>query len=146
MFFLDMSESSPFIRTNGREEVVGFLDHYDAAFEAGSLISLAVGGEYDAFEKNLFTEPSGFLTSYSSRYVNEYSEDPAPWTAVRSEFEGRYCQGVMESEMCLNSETEPYLVALIKNNPHVRSVGWVGKIDGGAMPFGSPNFAWGNPI
>ena len=32
VFFWDMSESSPFIRTNNREEVVGFLDHYDAAF------------------------------------------------------------------------------------------------------------------
>ena len=51
VFFLDMSESSPFIRTNNREEVVGFLDHYDAAFRAGPLVNLAVGGEYDAFGK-----------------------------------------------------------------------------------------------
>ena len=51
VYFLDMSESSPFIRTNGREEAVGFLDHYDASFHAGPLINLAVGSEYDAFGK-----------------------------------------------------------------------------------------------
>ena len=80
VFFLDMSESSPFIRTNNREEVVGFLDHYDAAFQAGPLVNLAVGGEYNAFGKNLFTELSGFLTFYNSRHVNDYNEDSAPWT------------------------------------------------------------------
>ena len=37
-------------------------------------------------------------------------------------------------------------MALINDNPDARSVGWVGKIDGGAIPFGAPNFAWGDPI
>ena len=79
VYFLDMSESSPFIRTNGREEAVGFLDHYDASFQAGPLVNLAVGGEYEAFGKSLFTEVSGFLTFSSSTHVNEYEEERGPW-------------------------------------------------------------------
>ena len=37
-------------------------------------------------------------------------------------------------------------MALLNDNPDARLVGWVGKIDGGEMPFGAPNFAWGDPI
>ena len=140
VYVLDMSESSPFIRTNGREEAVGFLDHYDAAFQAGPLVNLAVGGEYNAFGKNLFAELNGFLTFYSSTHVNEYREDPAPWNDIRTQFLERYC------ETCFTPEAEQYLVGLVRNSPDARSVGWIGKIDGGAMPFGTPNFAWGDPI
>ena len=146
VYFLDMSESSPFIRTNGREEAVGFLDHYDAAFQAGPLVNLAVGGEYHAFGQSLFAELSGFLTFYSSRHVSDYDEDPAPWDTIRTEFEERYCPEGTEFGMCFTPETEQHFVDLIKNDPDVRSVGWIGKIDGGAMPFGAPNFAWGDPI
>ena len=145
VYFLDMSESSPFIRTNSREEAVGFLDHYDASFQAGPLVNLAVGGEYNAFGKSLFTELSGFLTFYSSTHVNNYHEDPAPWTDIRTEFKEQHCQGT-ELASCITEETEPLLVDLIKNDPNVRSVGWIGKIDGGVMPCCAPNFAWGDPI
>ena len=146
VFFLDMSESSPFIRTNNREEVIGFLDHYDAAFRAGPLVNLAVGGEYDAFGKNLFTELSGFLTFYRSRHLNDYNEDSAPWTEALTQFDRQCPLSLVDGECPITSETEPLLVALINDNPDARSVGWVGKIDGGAIPFGAPNFAWGDPI
>ena len=46
----------------------------------------------------------------------------------------------------ITSETESFLVSLTENDPDVRSVGWIGKIDGGAMPFGALNFSWGNLI
>ena len=146
VYFLDMSKSSPFIRTNGREEAVGFLDHYDAAFQAGPLVNLAVGGEYDAFGKSLFTELSGFLTFYNSKHVNDYNEDPAPWTEALTQFDRQCPLSLVDGGCPLTSETEPLLVSLIEGDPDVRSVGWIGKIDGGAMPFGAPNFAWGDPI
>lgn len=149
VYVLDLSESSPFIRTNGREEAVGFLDHYDASFQAGPLVNLAIGSNYDAFGKNLFTELSGFLTFYNSSHVNEYSEDPAPWAETREQFVKTYCPQGTELGACLTRETSRYLLDLIKDNPDVRAVGWVGKIDGGAMPGpmpGSPIFAWGDPI
>ncbi|MYC26678.1 MAG: hypothetical protein F4X63_01595 [Nitrospira sp. SB0662_bin_26] len=146
VYFLDMSESSPFIRTNGREEVIGFLDHYDASFQAGPLVNLAVGGEYDAFGKSLFTEVSGFLTFYSSMHVNNYDEDPAPWTDALAEFDRRCPINPVDGSCPITSETEPLLVSLIQGDPDVRSVGWIGKIDGGAISFGAPNFAWGDPI
>ena len=146
VFFLDMSESSPFIRTNNREEVVGFLDHYDAAFRAGPLVNLAVGGEYDAFGKSLFTELSGFLTFYNSKHVNDYNEDSAPWTEALTQFDRQCPLSLVDGGCPLTSETEPLLVALLNDNPDARLVGWVGKIDGGEMPFGAPNFAWGHPI
>ncbi len=139
-YVLDLQESSPFIRTNGKEEVVGFLDHYDASFQAGPLVNLAIGGNYNAFGKNLFTEVSGFLTFSNSSHVNEYSEDPVPWTNIRTEFEKR------RSGQGFDQNAEALLVSLIRDNPDVRTVGWIGKIDGSAMPFGTPNFAWGDPI
>ena len=146
VYFLDMSESSPFIRTNNREEVVGLLDHYDAAFQAGPLVNLAVGGEYDAFGKSLFTELSGFLTFYNSTHVNDYNEDSAPWTEALTQFDRQCPLSLVDGGCPLTSETEPLLVALLNDNPDARLVGWIGKIDGGAMPFGAPNFAWGDPI
>ena len=142
IFFLDMSESSPFIRTNGKEEVVGFLDHYDAEYEDGALANLTIGKEYDS----QFAELSGFLTSYTSRHTSEYNEDPAPWTDIRTRVLDKFCPQGTDAGTCFTPEVEQYLVAQIKDDPHVRSVGWVGKIDGGAMSFGSPNFVWGDPI
>ena len=144
--FLDLPESSPFVMTNGREEVVGFLDHYDAEFRSGSRAQLTVGRNYHAFGKDLFTELSGFLTSYNSTHTNEYREDAEAWTKVRIQFENQFCPQGTELGACITAETEPHLVSLIKNDPHVRSVGWVGRIDGGEIPFGAPNFAWGDPI
>ncbi len=144
--FLDLPESSPFVRTNGREEVVGFLEHYDAEFRSGSRAQLTVGRNYHALGKDLFTEFSGFLSSYSSTHTNHYSEDAAPWTEVRTQFENQYCPQGTELGACITAETEQHLVSLIKNDPHVRSVGWIGRIDGGEIPFGTPNFAWGDPI
>lgn len=142
IFLLDMSESSPFIRTNGKEEVVGFLDHYDAEHEDGGLMSLTIGKEHG----HRFTELGGFMTSYTSRHTHEYNEDPTPWTDIRTRFQDQYCPQGTEIGACLTAETEQHLVALIKDDPQIRSVGWIGRIDGGAMPFGSPNFAWGDPI
>lgn len=142
VFVLDLPESSPFIRTNGREEVVGFLDHYDAAFKAGPMVDLAAGGEYEAFGKNLFTELNGFLTFYTSKHVNEYSEDPAPWADVIARFNSQ-----CPADGCpFTPEREQFLVTLIENDPDVRSVGWVGKIDGGAMAFSTPNLAGGDSL
>ena len=144
VYFLNMSESSPFIRTNGREEAVGFLDHYDAGFQAGPLVSLTVGSEYNAFGKNLFTELNGFLTFYESTDVNEYSEDSAPWNDIRATFD-RHCANLGLGSECIATEQE-YLLNLLKENPDIRSVGWIGRIDGGAIPIGAPNFAWGDPM
>ena len=116
------------------------------SFQAGPLVNLAVGGEYDAFGKNLFTELSGFLTFYRSRHVNDYNEDSAPWTEALTQFDRQCPLSLVDGGCPITSETEPLLVALINDNPDAQSVGWVGKIDGGAMPFGAPNFAWGDPI
>lgn len=144
--FLDLPGFSPFVRTNGREEIVSFLRHYDAEFRSGSRVQLTAGRKYHAFGRDLFTELSGFHTSYSSTHVNEYREDAAAWTEVRAQFESQFCEQGTELGACITAETEPHLVSLIKNDPHVRSVGWIGRIDGGAIPFGAPNFAWGDPI
>lgn len=145
VFSLDLPESSPFIRTNGAEKAVGFLDHYDASDRSGAMVSFAAGGKIDTAAGGLLVEFSGFYTSHNSRHVHEYSEDPGPWADVRNAFAQQHCQGVPFAS-CLGRDTEPFLVAMIKDHPEVRSVGWIGRIDGGAMPFGAPNFAWGDPI
>ena len=145
VFSLDLSESSPFIRTNGSEEAVSFLDHYDASDRSGAMVTLSIGGKIGTAGGNLLTEFSGFYTSHDSKHVHEYAEDPGPWVDVRNAFEQQHCQDV-SFESCLGADTEPFLVAMIKDHPQTRSVGWIGRIDGGAMPFGAPNFAWGDPI
>ena len=147
VFFLDLTESSPFIRTNGAEEAVAFLEHYDPSYRAGPLVSLTVGGEYKAFGRSLFTEVRGFHTSHSAKHVNVHSSPAEPWTNVLTAFMDMYCQGISREE-CFNftPAREQALVRLIETDPHVRSVGWVGAIDGKALDFGTPNFAWGDPI
>lgn len=145
VFSLDLSESSPFIRTGGNEKVVGFLDHYDASDESGARVGFVVGGLFDVVGREQRIEFEGFYSSYNARHVNEYTEDPEPWANVRSMFEQQHCQNV-PFESCIGQDTEPLLVAMIKDDPVIRSVGWIGRIDGGAMPFGAPNFAWGDPI
>ncbi len=143
VFFLDLPESSPFIRTNGAEEAVAFLEHYDAPYRAGPLVHLAVGGEYKAFGRSLFTEARGFHTSHSSRHVNVHSSPTEPWNDVVTTF----CKGISREEcFVLTPAREQELVRLIETNPHVRSVGWIGAIDGKAFDFGTPNFALGDPI
>ena len=147
VFFLDLPESSPFIRTNGAEEAVAFLEHYDASYRAGPLVSLAVGGEYKAFGRSLFTEASGFHTSYSAMHANVHSSPTEPWTEVLTSFMNSYCQGISREEcFSFTPAREQALVRLIETDPHVRSVGWIGAIDGEALDFGTPNFAWGDPI
>lgn len=139
--WLDLPDSSPFIRTNGREEVLGFLNHYNGRDE-DTLVTLALGKAHG----HQFTELRGFLTSYTSRHTREYHEDPAPWADIRTRFQDLHCPPGAVLGECLTSQTQRHLLDLIRDDPHVRSVGWVGRIDGAAMPFGSPIFAWGDPI
>ena len=139
--WLDLPESGPFIRTNGREEVLGYLDHYDGK-DDGALITLALGKAQGL----QFTELRGFLTSYTSRHTREYDSDPAPWAEVRTRFQNQHCPPGAVLGECLTSQTQRYLLDLIGDDPHVRTVGWVGRIDGRALPFGSAIFAWGDPI
>ncbi len=139
--WLDLPDSSPFIRTNGREEVLGFLNHYDGKDE-DTLVTLALGKAHG----HQFTELRGFLTSHTSRHAREYYEDPAPWAQIRTRFQDLHCPPGAVLGECLTSQTQRHLLDLIRDDPHVRTVGWVGRIDGAAMPFGSPIFAWGDPV
>lgn len=138
---LDLSESSLFIRTNGREEALEFLDHYDGK-DDGALITLTLGQAHG----HRFTELRGFLTSYTSKHTREYREDPAPWAEVRTRFQDQHCPPGTAIGECITPQTQRHLLDLIHDDPHVRAVGWIGRIDGGAMPFGSAIFAWGDPI
>lgn len=139
--WLDLPESSLFIRANGREEVLGFLDHYDGKDEDG-LVNLAFGRVHG----DHFTELRGFLTSHTSRHAREYHEDPAPWADIRARFQDQHCPPGAVLGECLTSQTQKHLLDLVRDDPHVRLVGWVGRVDGVALPFGSAIFAWGDPI
>ena len=138
---LDLPESSPFIRTNGQEEALGFLSHYDGK-DDGALAALTLGKAHG----RRFTELRGFRTSYISRHNREYREDPVPWAETRTRFQDRHCPPGVAIGGCITPQTQQHLIDLIRDDPHVRAVGWIGKIDGGAMPFGSAIFAWGDPI
>ena len=139
--WLDLPESSPFIQTNGQEEALEFLDHYDGE-DDGAWTALTLGKAHG----HQFTELRGFLTSYTSRHTREYREDPAPWAEVRTRFQNQHCPPGTVIGECLTPQTQHHLLDLIQDDPHVRAVGWIGRIDGGAMPFGSAVFAWGDPI
>lgn len=140
VFFLDLPESSPFVETNSREEAVDFLDHYDASLRAGPLTSLMVGSEYRAFGWRLFTEASGFLTFSESRHGNAYDRKGAAWDAVRrNTIENR------DTESLTPEELADLVLDEVRARPDIRFVGWVGAIDGTALPA-TPNFAWGDPI
>ncbi len=141
IYLQDLPESSPFIRTNGREEALDFLDHYDGK-DDGALVALTLGKAHG----HRFTELHGFLTSYTSKHTREYREDPAPWAQVRTRFQDQHCPPGSAIGECITPQTQRHLLNLIRDDPHVRAVGWIGRIDGGAMPFGSAIFAWGDPI
>ena len=146
VFLLDLPESSPFIRTNGAEEAVDFLEHYDASYRSGPLVSLEIGGEYEALGRRLVTAASAFRTSHGSRHVSDYSSPAEPWTGVLDSFMNSYCPGKSREECVFTPDAERTLVRLIENDPRISSVGWIGAIDGRALDFGTPNFAWGDPI
>lgn len=139
--WLDLPDSSPFLRTNGQEEALGFLDHYDGKDEGG-MVNLALGKAHG----HHFTELRGFHTSQTSRHTREYYENPVPWAEIRARFQDRHCPPGAALGECLTSQTQRHLIDLIRDDPHVRSVGWIGRIDGAALPFGSAIFAWGDPI
>ena len=141
VFFLDLPEASPFIETNSREEAVGFLEHYDASYRAGPLFGLAVGGEYGAFGSSLFTEVRGFLNFHSTDDVNEYERKSEGWNAVVEAF------GIENTDSFnLSPEDEMRLGEAVGNRSDLRLLGWVGAINGDALPHSTPNFAWGDPI
>ena len=139
--WLDLPESGPFIRTNGREEILKYLDHYDGK-DDGALLAVTLGKAQDL----QFTELRAFFTSHTSRHTREYRSDPAPWADIRTRFQSQHCPPGAVLGECLTSQTQRHLFDLIDNDPHVRSVGWIGSIDGRAQPFGSPIFAWGDPV
>lgn len=140
VFFLDLPESSPFVETNSREEAVDFLKHYDASLRAGLLTSLTVGSAYRAFGRRLFTEASGFLTFSESRHGNAYDRKGAAWDAVRrNTIENR------DTESLTPEELADLVLDEVRARPDIRFVGWVGAINGTALPA-TPNFAWGDPI
>ena len=138
---LELPESSPFLVTGGREQAVDFLGHYDGKDEGASM-AFTLG---QALEHH-FTELRGFIASYISRHTRTYREDPSPWTDIQTRFQDRHCpQGTALGE-CITPQSQQHLIDLIQDDPHVRAVGWIGKIDGASMPFGSAVFAWGDPI
>ena len=140
VFFLDLPESSPFVETNSREDAVDFLDHYDASLRAGPLTSLMVGSDYRAFGLRLFTEASGFLTFSESRHRNAYDRRSAAWDRVRrNTIENR------DTESLTPEQLADLILDEVRARPDIRFVGWVGAIDGTALPA-TPNFAWGDPI
>ncbi len=141
VFFLDLPEASPFIETNSREEATGFLEHYDASYRAGPLFGLAVGGEYGAFGSSLFTEVRGFLNFHSTDHVNEYERRSEGWNAVAGEFRIENTDSFN-----LSPEDEMRLGEVIGSRSDLRLLGWVGAINGDALPHSTPNFAWGDPI
>ena len=146
-YFLDLPESSPFIRTNGAEEAIAFLEHYDASYRAGPLVSLAIGRADNAFGERRFTEARLSHFSQSGSHVNVYNSPTQPWEDVLNSFMDSYCQGLSREEcFSFTPAREQGLVHLIEINPQVSSVGWIGAIDGAALNFGTPNFAWGDPI
>lgn len=133
VFFLDLAESSPFIETNGREEVVGFLQHYDASNRTGPLFSLTFGGEYETFGQNLFTEARGFFTSHSTMDVNEYDRRSESWDSVR-----RNTIGSDDVESLTPKELEELVGTEVLKHPDIRFAGWVGSIDGEAFDATPP--------
>ena len=145
-FFLDLPESSPFIRTNGAEEAVALLEHYDPSYRVGPFVVLEFGGEYEAFGRSLATEVRIFHTSRDSKHVSDYRSPTEPWTNILDSFMESFCPGKSTEDCPLTPAGERALVSLIKDDPDVRSVGWIGAIDGKALEFGTPNFAWGDPI
>ena len=140
VFFLDLPESSPFVETNSREEAVDFLDHYEASLRAGPLTSLMVGSDHRAFGRRLFTEASGFLTFSESRHRNAYDRRSAAWDTVRrNTIENRNTESLTPERLA------DLILDEVRARPDIRFVGWVGAIDGIALPA-TPNFAWGDPI
>lgn len=155
VFFLDLPASSPFIETNAREEVVGFLDHYDASNRAGPRIRLTVGGERDAFGRTLFAEASGFITFHRASYVHEYERTSALWDELEADAHGitvaelRSLTDVAREKRrgaIFNDDARRRaLSSAIASRHDLRFAGWIGAIDGTALP-GTPNFAWGDPL
>ena len=155
VFFLDLPESSPFIETNSREEVVGFLDHYDASNRAGPQISLAVGGERDAFGRKLFAEASGFITFHSSSHVNEYERTSELWDELEAEEHGLtvaelrnltdVARETRRGEIFNDETRKKALLSEINSREDLRFAGWIGAIDGTALQV-TPNFAYGDPL
>ena len=155
VFFLDLPESSPFIETNSREEVVGFLDHYDASNRAGPQIRLAVGGEREAFGRKLFAEASGFITFHSSSHVHEYERTSELWDELEAEEHGitvaelrnltDRAREKRRGEIFGDKTRRNALLSAIKSREDLRFAGWIGAIDGTALPA-TPNFAYGDPM
>ncbi len=158
VMFLDLPESSPFIDTDNNEVVVELLDHYDASFQPGALVNLAVGGEYTAFRRTLFTEVRGFFTSHSTTDVTEYERTSGQWNELEAMFPRNEPLTVEALNQLSPAEREARrgrafgnpteqmaLISRIEATPTLRLAGWIGAIDGPAFE-NTPNFAWGDPM
>ena len=153
-FFLDLPESSPFIETDSDENLVDFLSHYDPS-RAGPLYKLAVGGAYDAFGRNLFTEARGFFTSHDARHLNEYGQTSELWDNLEA---GQFGMTLMELRALTDTQRKAQragifgdperlrrLLEAIRTTEGLRFAGWIGAIDGRPLEH-TPNFAWGDVI
>lgn len=147
-FFLDLptQTSTPFIETDLNEEATGFVSHYESSSQAGPLLDLAVGAEYEAFGKPVFLEASGFFTFHDTEDVSEHDRKSAGWeTFFRQE-------GIEDANSVTQERLINDIVPSLLNSPQyealrptLRMVGWIGAIDGSPVDP-TPNFFWGDPI
>ncbi len=153
-FFLDLPESSPFIETDSDEKLTDLLDHYDSS-RGGPLLKLAVGGTYDAFGRNVFTEARGFFTSHDARHFNEYQRTSELWDRLEAEQFGIALTELMaltaaqrearRAEIFGDADRLSGLLEAIRTTRGLKFSGWIGAIDGRPLAH-TPNFAWGDTI
>ena len=135
---LDLEESTPFIETNIREQVVGFLEHYDASYRAGPRFDFAIGGKDGPLGDGMIFEANMFFAFHQTNDSHQHDR-LATWSAIQQDDPDDPDDDASADAALADVFTN------LENYPALRMVGWISAIDGKAVN-GPPNWYYGSPI
>ena len=154
-FSLDLPASTPFIETDSRERLAGFLPRSGASRRTSPMLRAAIGGRMAAFGRGAWVEARGFASTRRASFSAGYAGTSDLWDSL----EARHI-GVAEAELRGWSAAErearrgeiladparrQALIDAIGAENRLRFAGWIGAIDGAPLEY-APNFLWGDEM
>lgn len=152
---LELPAFTPFIETDSRERLVGFLPRSGAARRTAPMLRAAIGGRAEAFGRAVRVEARGFAARRRAAFAAGYSSTSALWDSLEARQLGvaeaelrRWSPAEREArraEVFADPARRQALLDAIGAEERLRSAGWIGAIDGAPLEY-TPNFAWGDAM
>lgn len=154
-FSLDLPASTPFIETDSRERLAGFLPRSGASRRTSPMLRAAIGGRMAALGRGAWVEARGFASTRRASFSAGYAGTSDLWDSLEArhidvaeaELRGWSAaeREARRGEILADPVRRQALIDAIGAENRLRFAGWIGAIDGAPLEY-APNFLWGDEM